>query len=144
MKNSTRTLALGLVVSCATISIGALGISPASAVPTGTGAQPRHAHVTADGPINRFIVANMTGRDLDMTVTAGDGTVAHQVVKAHEGWYPELDYSGKDTITVRDGGGVAFTGEFTYDGDWIAGKMTPSPRLNYSWHTGMFGGMDFR
>lgn len=144
MKNRTRTLALGLAVSCATISIGALGISPASAVPTGIGAQSQHSHVKADGPINRFIVANMTGRDLDMTVTAGDGTTIHQVVRAREGWYPEADYSGKDTITVRDSSGVAFTGEFTYDGDWIAGKMTTTPRLRYSWHTGVFGGMDFR
>jgi hypothetical protein len=52
--------------------------------------------------------------------------------------------SGTDVIVVKDAQGVAFRGEFTYSGDWIAGHMETAPRMRYTWHTGPFGGFDFR
>lgn len=146
MKNSTRTISLGLVVACATISIGGAIANPASAAASAPAHPQSHARVTDTprGPINQLIVANMSGHPLDMTVTTGEGTTLHSVVEPGRGWYPESDYSGRDTIVVKDDGGVAFVGSFTYDADWVAGTMTPSPRLRYTWHTGMFGGFDFR
>ncbi len=148
MNSSIRSLALTSVAACAVIGVSAVGVATASAANLGTNQANRPAQSTSSpssNEIERLINANMTDHDLDMTITTGDGTTIHQIVKARSGWYPEAEYGGQDTITVRDHGAVAFVGHFTYvNGDWKAGQMNPTPGLRYTWHTGPFGGFDFR
>ncbi len=106
MKNSTRAISLGLVVACATVSIGGAIANPAAAAARPPAHPQSHARVTETprGPINQLIVANMSDHKLDMTVTTGDGTTLHSVVDPGRGWYPESNYSGRDTIIVKDDG----------------------------------------
>ena len=127
------------------VSVPAFTSAASSAAPTVPETQ-THVNATAapHESVNQLIIANMADHPLDMTIITGDGTQLHSVVQSGSGWYPEADYSGRDTIVVKDDSGVAFAGHFTYDGDWIAGNMTTTPRLRFSWHTNPFGGFDFR
>lgn len=148
MNMNPRRIALTAATACAVVGIAVSSVGPASAAaPSGEHRPTPTSSVSAPSTndVDRMINANWTDHDLSMTITLGDGTVLHQVVKAHSGWYPDGDYAlGKNVITVSDGQGVAFTGTFTYDGDWIAGKFETTPRLRYNWHTNPFGGFDFR
>ena len=146
-RNIRKSVIAGLGITCVAVGIGLVSLSPASAVeaaPTstlqshGTGAR------AAQPNIQTMINANQSDHDLDMTITSADGGVVHAVVKPHQGWYPEIDVTGKDTILVKDAAGVAFVGEFTHNGDWVAGHMERTSRLAYTWHTGPYGGFDFR
>lgn len=146
MNHSARNTALAIAtLTCATIAVAAAAVGPAAA--STPAAYSKAASVSASASnanIQRMINANMTDRDLDVTITTASGSTVHQVVAAHSGWYPEVDVSGTDVILVKDAQGVAFRGEFTYNGDWVAGHMETSPRMRYTWHTGPFGGFDFR
>ena len=141
MRNMAKRATIAALV--AGVTIPAFSAAAASAATDATKHPQSHATHASVEP-HQPIIVNMAGRPLDMTITTGDGTRLHSIVEPGRGWYPEADYSGRDTILVRDSEGVAFTGNFTYDAGWIAGTMTSTPRLRYTWHTGPFGGFDFR
>ena len=112
-RNIRKSVIAGLGITCVAVGIGLVSLSPASAVeaaPTstlqshGTGAR------AAQPNIQTMINANQSDHDLDMTITSADGGVVHAVVKPHQGWYPEIDVTGKDSILVKDAAGVAFVG----------------------------------
>lgn len=145
--NSTFKSIILTATVCVALGLAASAAGPAAAAEASPATSSVAAIVHRAGDSNeleRLIVANQTGRSLDMTITLADGGTIHQVVSANSGWYPDGDYTRDATITVRDEQGVAFTGVFRYNGDWVAGKVTTTPRLRYQWHTGPFGGYDFR
>ena len=146
MNKNIQKLALTVAATCAAIGFSAVSVGPATAATVGTERAVQLSASSAHSPneIERMLNINKTSRDLDMTIVTGDGTTLHEIVHPGEGWLPEAEFGGTDTITVKDDQGVAFVGTFTYNGDWVAGHMDKTPRLNYSWHTGPFGGFDFR
>lgn len=147
MNQNTQKLALSAIAACAAIGISVVSIGPALASPTAPapgGSNSSSAATHTPNEIERMININRSGHDLDMTIVTGNGTTLHELVHPGKGWCPEAEFGGTDTITVKDGQGVAFVGTFTYDGDWIGGHMDKTPRLNITWHTGPFGGYDFR
>ncbi len=147
MKQNTQKFALTALAACAAIGVSVVSVGPATAATAGTDqATQAISAASTHNPneIERMININMARRDLDMTIVTGDGTTLHEVVHPGKGWCPESEFGGTDTITVKDDQGVAFVGTFTYKGDWVAGHMDKTPRLNISWHTGPFGGFDFR
>ncbi|MGA9147450.1 MAG: hypothetical protein WBZ04_07835 [Candidatus Nanopelagicales bacterium] len=146
MNHSARNTALAIAtLTCATFGVAAAAVGPAAASTPANYTKAAPVSMSAsDANIQQMINANMTDHDLDMVITTASGSTIHQVVAAHSGWYPNVDVSGTDVIVVKDAQGVAFRGEFTYSGDWIAGHMETAPRMRYTWHTGPFGGFDFR
>ncbi|MEI8082090.1 MAG: hypothetical protein WCI74_09630 [Actinomycetes bacterium] len=143
-----RRIAMTAATACALFGIAVVSAGPASAAAPSaehTSKPTSSASAPSTNAIDRMVNMNWTDHDLSMTITLGDGTVLRQVVKARSIWSPDGDYTlGKNVIIVKDDQGVAFAGTFTYDGDWVAGQMDTTPRLRFVWHTGPFGGFDFR
>lgn len=139
--NSTFQTVILTATACVSLGLAAAVAGPAASATAAPIVTKMVAHPNSE---QRLIVANQTNHDLDMTITLGGGGTIHQVVPANSGWYPDGDYVDNNRIIVKDGQGLAFTGTFSYRGDWVAGQVTTTPRLRYTWHTGTFGGYDFR
>lgn len=145
-QQTLRAIALSSIVATTLVGIAAVGAGAATA------ATPAVTHGSASiqqasNSQQRIIIANQSNRDLDMTITLQDGSTLHSVVKPHTGWYPEGDYGDSaksNTLTVKDTEGVAYTATFHYWGDWFLDSAQPTSRLSPTWHSGPFGGWDFR
>lgn len=147
-KAAFRTAAV--TTAAAGTLLGLAALTPATAMAAMIPAQ--HSTQAAHPNFEQQMVnANMTDHTLDVTIELADGTTLHQDMAARSGWYPNADFTGVNTLTIRDSQGVAMKATFTFDQvaswapyDWHLLKVDPGSRIQYTWHTGNFGGFDFR